>query len=59
LDVLIAGGLVGSKSEGRRIMEQNGVRLDGETLHDPSQPFPHPGVLQVGKRKYLRITIIN
>jgi tyrosyl-tRNA synthetase len=59
LDALIAGGLVGTKSEGRRIMEQNGVRLDGETLRDPGQPFPHPGVLQVGKRKYLRVTFIN
>ena len=56
LDVLIAGKLVGSKSEARRMLEQNGVRLDGETLNDPTQPFPHPGVLQVGKRRYLRIT---
>jgi tyrosyl-tRNA synthetase len=55
LDVLIDGGLVASKSEGRRLLEQNGVRLDGKTLTEPSIPFPHPGVLQVGKRKYLRV----
>ncbi len=55
LDVLIAGNLVGSKGEGRRMLEQKGVRLDGETLSDPNQPFPHPGVLQVGKRRYLRV----
>ncbi len=56
LDVLIAGGLVASKSEGRRLIDQNGVRLDGETLNDPNQAFPHPGVLQVGKRRYLQVS---
>jgi tyrosyl-tRNA synthetase len=55
LDVLIEGNLVATKSEGRRLMEQNGVRLDGETLTDPSQVFPRPGVLQAGKRRFLRI----
>jgi tyrosyl-tRNA synthetase len=55
LDVLLAGGLVSSKSEGRRLLEQHGVRLDGEILTDGNQSFPHPGVLQVGKRKYLRV----
>jgi tyrosyl-tRNA synthetase len=59
LEVLLAGGLVSSKSEGRRVMEQHGVRLDGQTLQDPAEPFPHPGVLQVGKRKYLRVKLIN
>jgi tyrosyl-tRNA synthetase len=56
LDVLIAGRLVASKSEGRRLIDQNGVRLDGETLNDPNQVFPHPGVLQVGKRRYLQVS---
>ena len=55
LDILVAGGLVSSKSEGRRLLEQHGVRLDGQTIADGNQTFPHPGVLQVGKRKYLRI----
>ncbi len=55
LDVLVENQLVGSKSEGRRLITQNGVRLDGDTLNDPNQIFPHPGVLQVGKRRFLRI----
>jgi tyrosyl-tRNA synthetase len=54
LDVLVAAGLVASKSDGRRMLEQHGVRLDGQELDNPGQPFPHPGVLQVGKRRYLR-----
>ena len=55
LDVLAAGGLVSSKSEGRRLIDQKGVRLDGRPISDPNQAFPHPGVLQVGKRRYLRV----
>jgi len=55
LEVLEAGGLIDSRGEGRRLMQQNGVRLDGEALTDPNQEFPNPGVLQVGKRKFLRV----
>lgn len=55
LDVLIAGNLVKSKKEGRRLIEQKGIRLDGETLTDPNQNFPHPGVLQAGKRRFLKV----
>ncbi len=55
LDVLMAGGLVDSKSEGRRMIAQNAVRLDGETLDDANAQFPHAGVLQVGKRRFLRV----
>jgi tyrosyl-tRNA synthetase len=55
LDILQAGNMIASKSEGRRLIEQHGVRLDGEALNDPNGPFPHAGVLQVGKRKYLRV----
>ncbi|MBE0408130.1 MAG: tyrosine--tRNA ligase [Anaerolineales bacterium] len=55
LDVLESGGLISSRGEGRRLIAQNGVRLDGETLKDPNQPFPHPGILQAGKRRFLRV----
>lgn len=55
LDVLVATKLVSSKSEGRRMVDQKAVRLDGDTLEDANQPFPHPGVLQVGKRRFVRV----
>lgn len=55
LDVLIAAGLVASKSEGRRMFEQKGVKLDGEVLEKFDEPFPRPGVLQVGKRRFVRV----
>jgi tyrosyl-tRNA synthetase len=55
LDILVEGKLVASKSEGRRLIDQKGARLDGETLTDPNQQFPHPGILQAGKRRYLKV----
>ena len=55
LDVLVAANLVTSKSEGRRMFEQKGVRLDGEVLEKFDVPLPHPGVLQVGKRRFVRV----
>ncbi len=55
LDVLSASGLVNSKSEGRRIIEQKGVKLDGKTLDHSDAVFPHSGVLQIGKRRFVRI----
>jgi hypothetical protein len=35
---------------------QGGVTLDGEKLDDPMAAFPGPGVLRVGRRKFLRVT---
>lgn len=55
LDVLSGSGLVSSKTDGRRMVEQKAVRLDGQVLSDANQAFPRPGVLQVGKRRYLRV----
>ena len=55
LDVLMGAGLVSSKSEARRMIDQKGVRLDGETLERGDEAFPHPGVLQVGKRRFARV----
>jgi tyrosyl-tRNA synthetase len=55
LDVILAAGLAGSKSEARRLFDQRGVRLDGSTVERGDVAFPHPGVLQVGKRKFLKV----
>ena len=55
MDVLTGAGLVSSKSEARRMIDQKGVRLDGETLERGDGVFPHPGVLQVGKRRFVRV----
>lgn len=55
LSVLRAGKMVNSNSEGRRMVDQNAVSLNGNKLTDPHAPLPGPGVLRVGRRKFLRI----
>lgn len=55
LDVILDAKLASSRSDARRLFDQKGVRLDGETVERGDVPFPHPGVLQVGKRKFLRV----
>ena len=55
LDVILDAKLATSRSEARRLLDQKGVRLDGETIERGDVVFPHPGVLQVGKRKFLRV----
>jgi len=55
LDVILDAKMAASKSEARRLFDQKGIRLDGETIERGDTSFPHPGVLQVGKRKFLRV----
>jgi len=57
--VLKASGLTASTSEALRMIEQGGVRIDGERVADKSLKLD-PGctvVLQVGKRKFARVTL--
>lgn len=55
LDVILAAKLADSRSKARALIDQKGVRLDGEVLERGDAPFPHPGVLQVGKRRFVRV----
>lgn len=55
VDVILAAKLAESKSKARSLIDQKGVRLDGEVLERGDAPFPHPGVLQVGKRRFVRV----
>jgi tyrosyl-tRNA synthetase len=57
--LLKQAGLTPSTSEAQRMVEQGGVKLDGERLADKSLKLL-PGrtvVAQVGKRKFARITV--
>ena len=55
LDVLAASELVSSRSEGRRMIAQNGVRLDGETVKTHTLVLTQLRILNVGKHRWLRI----
>jgi len=54
LDVLVSAGLVRSRSEARTLISQNAVRWNGQPVEDWNQVLK-PGVLQVGKRKIIRL----
>jgi len=55
LDVLEGAKLVESRSQARRMIQQGAVKLDDQKLDDPHADFPGVGVLQVGKRRFIRI----
>lgn len=56
--VLAELGLAGSRSEGRRLIAQGGVKINGEeaTGEDVTLDFLTGAVLQVGKRRFVRLT---
>jgi len=55
LDVLVDSGLVKSKSQARRLIQQNGVKIDGEPVSDPYQNLKPSVIVQVGKRRFVKI----
>jgi tyrosyl-tRNA synthetase len=56
--VLRQAGLVPSGSEGLRMVEQGGVRVDGSVVSDKGLKLAAgTHVVQVGKRKFARVTL--
>jgi tyrosyl-tRNA synthetase len=56
IDLLVQAGLVGSRSEARRLIDQGGVELDGELVRGLEPISIKDGaVLRVGKRRFVRL----
>ena len=56
VSLLVQAKLAPSKSEARRLVEQNGVKLDGQTVGSIEAVVEvRPQVLQVGKRRFVRL----
>ncbi len=57
--VMMLAGLVSSTSEGRRLISQGGVQVDGEKTTDPNAELPsgRTFLLQVGKRRFKRVNL--
>jgi tyrosyl-tRNA synthetase len=53
-------GLAESNSDARRLIEQGGVRIDGQPVSDPAEDWSVQDlvgrVIQVGRRRFVRIT---
>jgi tyrosyl-tRNA synthetase len=57
-NVLKDAGLVNSTSDAIRMIKQGAVKIDGEKVDNTKHQFTLPlqTVLQIGKRKFARIT---
>jgi len=54
LDILMLEKIVGSKNEGRRLLKEGAISLDGIVLSDENVALK-AGVVKVGKRRFLRL----
>lgn len=57
--LLVESGLLASTSESRRLIEQGGVKVDGEKVGDSYFKFEGKDefLVQVGKRKFLKVVL--
>lgn len=54
IDILVKNGLIGSKSDGRRLIEQGGIKKD-DIVIDSIDAEVEEGIYKVGKRRFLKI----
>ncbi len=58
--VLVEAGLASSNSEARRLIQQGGVKVDGEVVEDIKATTATTGIdpilIQVGKRRFAKVT---
>ena len=58
VDLLVAAGLAGSRSDARRLVVGGGVSIDSQRQSDPAalMTVEPSAILQVGRRRFVRIT---
>jgi tyrosyl-tRNA synthetase len=56
LEVLSRVEGVTSKTQARKLVQQGGVKVDGARVDDPETLVHHGSTIQVGKRRFLRLT---
>ncbi len=59
IDLLVDLNMLHSKSEARRMIDNRGVRINGEKIEDPQLQISivNDLIIQVGKRKFIKIKI--
>lgn len=59
-NLLVQAKLVGSRSEAKRLIEQSGVTIDERLINPNEKIVPQENsIIKVGKRKFVKIKIIN
>jgi len=55
IDIIISSGLVSSRNEARRLIQQGGVALGTERIDKEDAVIDKEGILKVGKRRFLKL----
>ncbi len=55
LDLLLELSFIQSKGEGKRLIQGGGVKFDGEKISEPTFLVEKAGIIQAGKRKFVKI----
>ena len=62
VDLLALSELVQSKSDARRLVQQGGIRINGELIEDPRSAIPTSrlagALVKIGKRGYVRVRVV-
>ena len=59
IPLLTESGLIGSRSEARRLIDQGGVSIDGNKVDGHQSPLPESTefIIKVGKRRFLKVFV--
>ncbi|MFH1202606.1 MAG: tyrosine--tRNA ligase [Candidatus Omnitrophota bacterium] len=58
LEILVDSGLIKTKNEGRRLIQEGAVSLDEQKITDPNKILlPQEGILKVGSRRFLKLVV--
>ena len=55
VELLVSAGLAKSKNDARRLIDQKGVKFEGAVITEHAAVIKNTGVLQVGKRHFLKL----
>ncbi len=55
VDICVESGLVKSKNETRRLIQQGGIEFEGKKISDIAAKINSSGVLKIGSRRFLKI----
>ena len=57
VDFLVEHNFATSKSDAKRLIKQNAVEIDEQTVENDEVEFENNQVLRVGKKKFARIVV--
>ena len=57
VDFLVENRLVESKSAAKRLVDQNAIEIDNQTVKGPEVEFKNGQIVKVGKRKFVKIEL--